>query len=142
MCGDKLYLTESFIQNRFIDGRGGQKFTFEDNVIFSLINATQKIEFRPEEDMLLKMSSKQAYGVNMGMSLCQGRDCLFSSSQVGNTEMLYTTLSKGEKYYVQLDFSNSIIALSSFFDCPHAHLQISMIKLSEANKLLDGQAEK
>ena len=58
MCGDKLYLTESFIQNRFIEGRGGQKFTFEDNVIFSLINATQKIEFRPEEDMLLKMSSK------------------------------------------------------------------------------------
>lgn len=91
-------------------------------MIFSLINATQRIEFRPEEDMLLKMSSKQAYGVNMAMTLCQGQDCLFSSSQVGNTEMLYTTLNRGETYHVQLDFSNSIIALSSFFDCPHAHL--------------------
>jgi len=142
MCGDKLYLTETFIQSRFIDGRGGQKFTFEDNVIFSLVNATQKIRFTPEEDMLLKMSSKEAYGVNMAMTLCAEHDCFFSSSQVGNTEVLFTTLHKGESYYVQLDFSNSIIALSSFFDCPHAHLQISMMKLSDANQLLAGQADK
>jgi hypothetical protein len=70
MCGDKLFLTESFIQSRFIDNRAGQRFTFDDNVIFSLINATQKIKIVPEEDMLLKMSSKEAYGVNMAMTLC------------------------------------------------------------------------
>ena len=30
MCDDKLYLAENFIQNRFIDGRGGAKFTFDE----------------------------------------------------------------------------------------------------------------
>jgi len=70
MCGDKLFLTESFIQSRFIDNRAGQRFNFDDNVIFSLVNATQKIRIAPEEDMLLKMSSKEAYGVNMAMTLC------------------------------------------------------------------------
>ena len=92
---DKLFLTESFIQSRFIDNRAGQRFTFDDNVIFSLINATQKIKITPEEDMLLKMSSRQAYGINMAMTLCTEEDCLVSSSQVGNTEVLFTELSKG-----------------------------------------------
>ena len=137
MCGDKLFLTESFIQSRFIDGKAGQRFTFDDNVILSLINATQKIKFVPEEDMLLKMSSKEAYGVNMIMNLCTEHDCLVSSSQIGNTEVLFTELSKGQSYYVQLDFSNSIIQLSSFFDCPHAHLQVSMMKLEEVHHMLD-----
>jgi len=95
MCNDKLFLTESFIQSRFIDNRAGQRFTFDDNVIFSLINATQKIKITPEEDMLLKMSSRQAYGINMAMTLCTEEDCLVSSSQVGNTEVLFTELSKG-----------------------------------------------
>ena len=87
--------------------------------------------------MLLKMSSKEAYGVNMAMTLCTEEDCLVSSSQIGNTEVLFTILDKGHSYYVQLDFSNSIIALSSFFDCPHAHLQVSMVKLEEAHHMLD-----
>jgi hypothetical protein len=39
-------------------------------VLFSLVNATQKIRITPEEDMLLKISSKEAYGVNMAMTLC------------------------------------------------------------------------
>jgi len=30
MCGNKLFLTETFIQNRFISGRNGQRFTFDD----------------------------------------------------------------------------------------------------------------
>jgi hypothetical protein len=100
MCGDKLFLTESFIQSRFIDNRAGQRFTFDDNILLSLINSTQKIRITPEEDMLLKMSSKEAYGVNMAMTLCTEMDCLVSSTQVGNTNFLFTTLSKGKSYYV------------------------------------------
>jgi hypothetical protein len=142
MCGDKLFLTESFIQSRFIDGKAGQRFSFDDMVIFSLMNATQKVRITPEVDMLLKMSSKEAYGVNMAMTLCTEEDCLVASSQVGNTEVLFATLTEGRSYYIQLDYSNSIIALSSFFDCPHAHLQVSMMKLVEARGVLEAQAVK
>jgi len=58
MCGDKLFLSESFIQNRFISEKAGQRFVFEDEVILSLINTTQKVKINPEEDMIMKVSSK------------------------------------------------------------------------------------
>ena len=67
MCGDKLYLAEDFIQNRFIDHKGGQRFTFEDDIIINTINTTHRVRLAPEEDMVLKMSAKEAYGVNMAM---------------------------------------------------------------------------
>jgi hypothetical protein len=142
MCGDKLYLAEEFIQSRFIDRKGGQRFTFEDDIILSLINATQRIRITPEADMVLKMSAKEAYGVNMAMSLCTERGCIAHSSQTGNTDVLYTTVNKGTSYYVDLDYSNSIVALTSFYDCPHARLKISMMKLDEAHSYLEQQAAK
>lgn len=143
MCGDKLYLTDSFIQKRFIEGRSGSAFIFDDFVVLSLINSTQTVTVTPEEDMLLKMASKEAYGINMAMQLCkENEDCTVQSTQVGNTEMLYATLSQGKTYNIELDFSNSIITLSSFFDCPHAHLSVSMRKLEDAHKLVSDQASK
>lgn len=74
MCGDKLFLTESFIQNRFIDHRKGEKFNFDDQVLLSLINTTQTIQIVPEADMLMKVSSKESYGINMRIQLLQGRE--------------------------------------------------------------------
>jgi len=56
--------------------------------------------------------------------------------------MLSATLRQGKTYEVQLDFSNSIIALSSFFDCPRAHLSISMMKLADARRAVEDQAGK
>lgn len=67
MCGNKLYLADRFIQSRFIDGKAGQRFTFEDDVILSYTNKTQRVYLTPETDMVLKMSVKEAYGVNMEM---------------------------------------------------------------------------
>jgi hypothetical protein len=136
MCGDKIFLSESFIQNRFIDSKSGQRFIFDDYVILSFLNSTHTINITPEEDMLLKMSSREAYGVNMAMQLCEGQQCTVSSSQVGNAELLFAILSKGKSYEVKLDFSHSIIALSSFFDCPHAHLSIAMMKVDDARLAL------
>jgi len=95
MCGDKLYMAEDFIQNRFIDHRGGQKFIFDDDIILNLVNVSQTIRLEPEEDMLLKMSAKEAYGINMGMTLCQGQDCSIKSQKVGNTEVLYAQVRRG-----------------------------------------------
>lgn len=40
MCGDRLYLTENFIQNRFVDDQNGKQFVFDDEIILNLINAT------------------------------------------------------------------------------------------------------
>lgn len=122
MCGNKLYLAEQYIQSRFIDHKDGQRFAFDDDVILALTNATQKIRIQPEADMVLKISAKEAYGVNMAMSLCDERDCTAASSQAGNTDVLYATVRKGRSYHVDLDYSHSIIALSSFYDCPHTRL--------------------
>ena len=65
MCDDKLYLHENFIQDRFIDGRKGKKFTFDDQVLLNLVQPFQLINIHPEEDMLIKMTSKVQNGVNM-----------------------------------------------------------------------------
>lgn len=43
MCGDKLFLAESFVQSRFIDHRDGERFVFDDYILLSLINTTQSI---------------------------------------------------------------------------------------------------
>ena len=58
MCEDKLYLTDHFFQNRFIEGRKGHKFTFDDDIILSLVNSSQSLKIVPEEDMVLKVASK------------------------------------------------------------------------------------
>ena len=65
-----IYLAENFIQNRFIDGRSGEPFVFDDQVILSLLNFTQRVNIKPEEDMTLKVASKEAYGVNLIIELC------------------------------------------------------------------------
>jgi hypothetical protein len=38
MCGDKHYLSENFIQNRFIDGKDGKRFSYDENILLSLTN--------------------------------------------------------------------------------------------------------
>ena len=70
MCRDKQFLSESFIQNRFITGKGGQKFVFDDDIILNLYNATEEMHCKPEKDMIVKVSTKEAYGVNMGLQIC------------------------------------------------------------------------
>jgi hypothetical protein len=49
-------------------------------MVLSLFNTTQKVKINPEEDMIMKVSSKQAYGVNMQMRLCNAHDCQGFSS--------------------------------------------------------------
>lgn len=139
MCGDKLYLGEQLIQNRFIDHKNGQRFTFDDDVILSFVNTTQKVTIAPEADMVLKMSAKEAYGVNMIMQLCTNKGCTKSSTRAGNTNVLYATVKKGTSYYIELNYSGSIIVLSSFYDCPHARVKISMMKIDEAKERIKEQ---
>jgi hypothetical protein len=104
--------------------------------------------------MLLKVSAKEAYGVNMKLSLCEGdaddplhgwerqaaAACSGHSSQIGNHEILYVTVSKGKAYSLVLDYTNSILSLSSFYDCPHAKLKVSMTRLEEARQLVSEHA--
>lgn len=56
--------------------------------------------------------------------------------------MIMTTVKKGKTYFIDLDYTNSIITLSSYFDCPSAHLKLSMMKLSEAEAMLQDQQDK
>lgn len=65
MCDNKLYVHENFIQDRFIEGRSGAKFTFDEQILLSLVTRSQRINIKPEEDSLIKINSKVAYGVNM-----------------------------------------------------------------------------
>lgn len=68
--------------------------------------------------------------------------CDLESTRIGNTEMLFGHVSKGTEYHIELDYQNSIIVLSSFFDCPNAHLEISMVKVQEAHKIYESHSAK
>lgn len=35
-----------------------------------------------------------------------------------------------------LDYTNAIMSLSSFYDCPHTHFKLSMLKVEEADDML------
>jgi len=111
MCGDKLFLSENFIQSRFIDHRNGEKFSFDDQVLLSLVNTKNTIKIVPEEDMLMKVSSKESYGVNMRIQLLKGseKESQIRAERVGNTEIMYATVKKGQTYHIELDYTNSII---------------------------------
>lgn len=43
------------------------------------------------------------------MVMCEGEDCLTSSSQIGNSEVLIASVKKGNTYEIELSFSNSMI---------------------------------
>jgi hypothetical protein len=86
--------------------------------------------------MLLKLSAKEAYGVNMAMTLCQGSDCSVQSSKAGNTEVLYAVVRGRKSYTITLDYSHSIVEISSFYDCPHARISLSMTGVDEARNML------
>lgn len=90
--------------------------------------------------MLLKIRIKEAYGVNTEMVLCQDEDCLVMSSQIGTSEILLGQVNKGKNYYVELSFAKSIIQMSEFFTCPHFAIEISMIKIDEASKMVTAQS--
>ena len=142
MCDNKLYLHEQFIQSRFIDHRGGQKFIFDDDIILNLVNSSQQVAIVPEADMLLKVTAKEAYGVNLAMSLCQGRECPVKSSQIGNTEVLFAKVQKGTEYTLTLDYSHSIVELHTFYDCPHVRLSVAMTSVADARARIKEQRDK
>jgi hypothetical protein len=46
--------------------------------------------------MILKVSSKIAYGVDVKFRLCLGAsDCKIQSQRIGNSELLFTSVKKG-----------------------------------------------
>ena len=132
MCNHRLFLNEDFIQNRFITGKNGRRFSFDEEILVAFAHDKQRVLFKPEKDMILKVSTKQAYGINMNMRLCSADGCHVASSQTGNSELLFGQLDAGKDYYLELEHRHSIIMLSSFFDCPHVRLRISMMSENEA----------
>jgi hypothetical protein len=56
---------------------------------------------------------------------------------VGNTEILMASVMKDTEYVIKLDYSNSIVQMSTFFDCPHAHIRIAMQTKSEVDKIIE-----
>jgi len=75
-----LFLDESFIQNKFIDGMQGQRFSFQDTLIMNMFNLTQHFYLQPEVDSVIKIRSKEAYGVNIDMSLSISSEILAKST--------------------------------------------------------------
>ena len=53
--------------------------------------------------------------------------------------MLFAQLDANVEYYLTLEHTNSIIQLSSFFDCPHVRLRLSMMNENEYQVLLQAQ---
>ncbi len=38
-----MYLEKDFLQNKFVEGMRGQKFTFSDTLVLNLLNQTQSV---------------------------------------------------------------------------------------------------
>lgn len=75
---------------------------------------------------------KEAYGVNADIVLCEGEDCITNSMQIGTSELLMQPVKKDTSYTIELGYANSIITVTSFFQCPHINYEITMIPESEA----------
>ena len=67
-----MFLLDDFIQQKFIDGRKGQKFHFSDKIIMNLYDLKQEIMIVPELDSHLKVVVREAFGVNAKVTLCRG----------------------------------------------------------------------
>lgn len=101
----------------------------------------------PEEDSILKVAIREAFGVNAMLSLCEVEadgqlDCFHKGHQVGTTEILYSDqLHKGQQYALVIDYSHSVIAFHSFSTCPHLPVEISMISHGENEFLAQRREE-
>lgn len=40
-----MYVDKDFFQNRFIEGKGGRRFTMSDKVIMNVFNLTQEVTY-------------------------------------------------------------------------------------------------
>jgi hypothetical protein len=60
---------------------------------------------KPEKDMVFKVHSKQAYGINMVMKLCEGyeHECRLVSTKTGNSEVLFAQLKARQEYFLVLE---------------------------------------
>jgi len=65
----------------------------------------------------------EAYGINAMVSLCTDAkkqdSCIHFSDQVGTTEILSATLAKAVKYVIKIEFTDSVIDMHRFTQCPH-----------------------
>ena len=59
-----MYLAEDYLQLKFIDGQSGQKFHFEDKIIMNLIELKSSYILVPEDDSVIKIVIREAFGVN------------------------------------------------------------------------------
>ena len=84
----------------------------------------------------MKVKVKEAFGVNAQITLCSNEDCVTSSVQIGTSEILFTKLNKGQKYSIDIGYANSIIQMSSFFECPHMDIEFSMIPETEVREMM------
>jgi len=44
-------------------------------VVLNLVNSTQSFDLVLEEEMVLKITAKEAYGINVGIKICQKKNC-------------------------------------------------------------------
>ena len=106
------------------------------------IPLTVQIDLKPQKDSKVKVVLHEAFGINAGISLCpsQGGACEKLSSQVGSTEILYADVRAGKQYELRIDYTDSVVNMHLFSQCPHVVLELSMIAtkdLANLNLLLD-----
>jgi len=74
-----------------------------------LVDTVQKLRIKPDETMYIKMRATERDGVNTKISLCDLKECFETSSKIGINEYLFGKVEKGKEYFIEMDFTNSII---------------------------------
>ena len=112
----------------------------------NLVDLKSKFIIQPEDDSILKIVIREAFGVNTQIQLCHPQehdepDCFQTGSQIGTTEILYNEhLKRDQPYIVVLDYSHSVLAFHKFDVCPHLPIEISMIT-TEERRMINAEKE-
>lgn len=56
--------------------------------------------------------------------------------------MLMGVVKAGQHYTLTLNYSNSIVELHSFYDCPHVRLVVAMTSMEDAQAMMKAQRDK
>jgi hypothetical protein len=66
-----MYLTDDYIQNKYtLFTKATPRFHFQDKIIMNLVDQQQKIYLTPSTDSMLKVVTKESFGVNPKIELC------------------------------------------------------------------------
>jgi hypothetical protein len=85
---------------------------------------------------VIKIRVKHEYGIQTRISIKSKNGDEFKSEEIGSNSVVVGKLKGKGQYDIKIDYSNSIVELSDFFQCPSLNIEISYISQSDFTNFL------